>query len=236
MKNIAIIPARSGSKGLKDKNIKPMNGKPMLAYTIEAALESGCFAEVHVSTDSPEYAKLAEGLGAAVPFLREKGLAGDKVGSWEVVKAILQRYRRAAKQRFNTIALLQPTSPLRTAEDIKKGYELMAERQAQMVVAVCEAEHSPLWMNTLPADGSMDGFLNLAELAKGRQGLPSYYRINGALYIGKTDFIEKETNYYQAGVYAYIMDKKRSVDIDDELDFQWAEFLLKNIEKEGSFI
>ncbi len=225
MRNIAIIPARSGSKGLKDKNIKLLAGKPLLAYTIEAAVASGCFAEIHVSTDSPEYAKVAESFGAAVPFLRDKSLAGDTTGSWEVVKAILDRYEREG-QVFDTISLLQPTSPLRTAADIQSGYALLTEKQADMVVAVCAAEHSPLWMNTLPDSRSMDGFLDLNRLAANRQALPEYYRINGALYIGRTEFIRRQTNYYQAGTYAYIMEKNASVDIDDVQDFEWAEYLL----------
>ena len=225
MKNIAIIPARSGSKGLKDKNIKPLCGKPLLAYTIEAAARSGCFDEIHVSTDSPEYAKIAESFGAAGPFLREEGLSGDTAGSWEVVKKVLDNYERAGRV-FDTVALLQPTSPLRTAKDIRNGYDLLAEKRAEMIVAVCAAEHSPLWMNTLPESCSMNGFLNLDRLAKGRQGLPVYYRINGALYIGQTDFIRRQTNYYQAGTYAYIMEKGASVDIDDAQDFEWAEYLL----------
>lgn len=225
MKNIAIIPARSGSKGLKDKNIKLLGGKPLMAYTLEAAIGSGCFAEIHVSTDSPEYAKIAMSFGGSVPFLREESLAGDTAGSWDVVKMVLDRYEKSG-QTFDTVALLQPTSPLRTAEDIQNGYALMAEKKANMIVAVCPAEHSPLWMNTLPENRSMDGFLDMERLAKGRQGLPSYYRINGALYLARTDFIRQQTNYYQAGTYAYIMGKRESVDIDDAQDFAWAQYLL----------
>ena len=231
MKNIAIIPARSGSKGLKDKNIKLLGGKPLLTYTIEAAAASGCFAEIHVSTDSPEYAKIAESFGAAVPFLRAESLAGDTAGSWEVVKMVLDKYEHSG-QVFDTVALLQPTSPLRTAGDIRNSYTLLAEKRADMIVAVCAAEHSPLWMNTLPENQSMDGFLDLNRLAGNRQALPVYYRINGALYIGRTEFIRRQTNYYQAGTYAYVMTKNASVDIDDAQDFEWAEYLLAKREND----
>ena len=229
MKNIAIIPARSGSKGLKDKNIKELAGKPMLAYTIEAALSSGCFAKVHVSTDSEQYAQIARHFGAEVPFLRSKELSGDRVGTWEVVKWILEQYEKQGQGAFDTVALLQPTSPLRTEEHIRQAYQLLKDKQANMIVGVCEAEHSPLWMNVLPEDGSMDGFLPSERLAAFRQGLPTYYRINGAIYIGKSEWIKSRSDYYTEGTYAYRMDKKTSIDVDDEWDFAMAQFLLDSV-------
>lgn len=225
MKRIAIIPARSGSKGLKDKNIKDLAGKPMLAYTIEAALRSGCFEEVHVSTDSEVYAETARRYGASVPFLRPVELAGDTSGTWDVVRMILERYQKAYNRGFDSVALLQPTSPLRSEWHIREAYQLFAEKNADFVVGVCQAEHSPLWMNTLPEDGCVNGFINLEKLSAYRQGLPTYYRINGAIYIAKTDYILRHTDYYGKNSFAYVMDKRSSVDIDDEMDFAFAEYL-----------
>lgn len=227
MRNIAVIPARSGSKGLKNKNIKDLAGKPMMAYTIEAALQSGCFAEVHVSTDSPRYAKIAQQYGAKVPFLRCGELAGDTVGTWDVVKMILQKYRREYRKTYDTIALLQPTSPLRTEKHIKEAYQVLEEKNADFIVGVCPAEHSPLWMNTLPDSHNMNRFLDKKCISDFRQGLPSYYRINGAIYIGRTEYIMENTDYYRQGSYAYVMDKLSSVDIDDETDFEFARYLLR---------
>ena len=117
MKNLAIIPARSGSKGLKDKNIKMLSGKPLMAYTIEAAIESKMFCKVMVSTDSGNYAEIAREYGAEVPFLRSNELSGDKAGSWEVVLEVLQQYQTVG-EIFDTVCLLQPTSPLRDSADI----------------------------------------------------------------------------------------------------------------------
>lgn len=226
MRSIAIIPARSGSKGLKDKNIKLLDGKPMMAYTIEAAKKSRIYDCVHVSTDSENYARIAKEFGADVPFLRSDSLSGDTAGSWDVVKWTLEQYQKLG-QVFDMVTLLQPTSPLRTETDIQNAYQIFQKKQADAVVAVCEMDHSPLWSNTLPKDGSMNGFLDHAANV-GRQKLPSYYRINGAIYIIKVSLLEHEIALYKEGTYAYIMPKERSIDIDDEFDFTIAEIVIKN--------
>ncbi|MHB1484516.1 MAG: acylneuraminate cytidylyltransferase family protein [Saccharofermentanales bacterium] len=226
MKNIAIIPARSGSKGIKDKNIRLMNNKPLLAYSIEAAKESGLFDVIFVSTDSEEYAEIAKKYGAEVPFLRNEQLATDNVSTWEAVKETLLNYRVMGKT-FDTLTLLQPTSPLRTAEDIRKGYEMMKKLNANTIVGVCETDHSPLWCNTLPKDNSLSNFINRQLQTVPRQGLPKYYRINGALYILKTDYFNSTNDIYAQKSFAFIMDKLHSVDIDDEMDFIFAEILVR---------
>lgn len=225
MKNIAIITARSGSKGLPDKNIKELCGKPLLAYSVEAALQSGMFETVHVSTDSEKYAKIAREAGADVPFLREAVTSSDTAGSWDVVREVLEKYR-VFGQEFDTVTLLQPTSPLRTAQDICDGYKLFQERQALSVVAVCEMEHSPLWSNTLPEDASMAGFLSKVENVP-RQQLATYYRINGALYIVETGAVMMKENLYGERSYALVMPQERSIDIDTALDFMIAETIMK---------
>ena len=227
MINLAIIPARSGSKGLKDKNIKLLNGKPLMAYTIEAAIQSKMFDEVMVSTDSEEYADIAKRNGAKVPFMRCSELSNDIASSWDVVRDVLDRYREAGKV-FDTVALLQPTSPLRTAEDIIEGYKLMNDKSANSVIGVCEVDHSPLWMNTLPEDNSMGNFINPKVVGLPRQELEKYYRINGAIYIIKTEYLLKIDNIYKYKSYALIMDRMNSIDIDQDIDFILAESILKN--------
>ena len=137
MKNIAIIPARSGSKGLKDKNIKPLMGKPLLAYSIEAAMQSNMFDTVMVSTDSETYAKIARKYGAEVPFLRSAETSSDTASSWDAVAEVLNGYA-AIDRCFDTFMLLQPTSPLRTAGDIVGAYRTMEEKDANTVVSLCE--------------------------------------------------------------------------------------------------
>lgn len=223
MKCIAIIPARSGSKGLKDKNIRNLAGKPLLAYSIEAAKESEIFDEIMVSTDSKKYADIAIQYGASVPFLRNESTSSDVASSWDVVKEVLENYKKDGKE-FDSFCLLQPTSPLRTSDDIKAAYN-MFQNAKTAVISVCEVDHSPLWCNKLPEDLSLDGFIK-KDNNKQRQAIEKYYRVNGAIYFVRTKELYRDTYLYRNGSYAYVMDKKRSIDIDDELDFDIAELII----------
>jgi len=227
LKNIAVITARSGSKGLKDKNIKPLNGKPLLAHSIEAAFASGMFDTVHLSTDSEQYAEIGREFGADVPFLRSIGTSTDTASSWDVILEVLENYRRLGK-KFDTVMLLQPTSPLRTAEDICGAYQVMEDKKAKAVVSVCETEHSPLWCNTLPENGCMDGFCH-SVVGIPRQKLERYYRVNGAIYLLSVSvLLEQGSLVYGPDCYAYIMPKERSIDIDEPLDFVISGVILQN--------
>ena len=230
MGNLAIIPARSGSKGLKDKNIKLLSGRPLLAYTIEAARESGLFDEIMVSTDSQEYADIAKQWGANVPFLRSDELSNDTASSWDVVKEVIEGYKDLGTE-FDTVALLQPTSPLRTSNDIVEGYKVLKEKAANFVVGVCEMDHSPLWANTLPEDLSMENFIRPEVVKVPRQNIPTYYRINGALYIIKVDYLMRTPDIYGDRSFASVMSKENSIDIDDQMDFTIAEVLISEHSK-----
>ncbi len=227
MRNMAVIPARSGSKGLKDKNIREINGKPLMAYAIEAAQKSDLYDCIHVSTDSGRYAEIAREYGAEVPFLRNKELSSDLATTWDAMRFVLREYRNLGKD-FDTITVLQPTSPLRDWRDVQKAFRLFQDKQADSVVGVCEMEHSPLWSNTLPEDHCLKGFIR-EEVNGPRQKLSEYYRLNGAIYIIKAQFLLEYGNLYGEHGYAYIMSKEHSIDIDDELDFAIAEILMKKI-------
>lgn len=226
MKNIAIIPARSGSKGVPDKNIRLLNQKPLIAYSIEAALASNEFDEVMVSTDSEKYADIARKYGASVPFLRSEKNASDTATSWDMVTEVLDSYRSLGKE-FETFCLLQPTSPMRTHEDIKKAYEIYREKAEFAVISVCEAEHSPLWCGQLPDTQEFTNFIN-EENMKQRQAGGRYYRLNGAIYIINTERFKTDRFFYQKGSFAYIMPQNRSIDIDTEIDFSISEFLIQH--------
>lgn len=226
MRNIAIIIARSGSKGLKDKNIRPLNGKPLLAYTIEAALQSGCFDTVMVSTDSRKYGKIAKEYGAEVPFYRSKETSQDSTSPWDVVKEVLEQYK-ARGEEYDTFALLQPTSPLRNAEDIQKAYKEFEEKKANAVVSMCELECAIHLVNKLPKSLSMKGFITEKQYNKRRQEIEPYYRFNGAIYISKVKTFYKHMNIYEDKCYAYIMDRNRSYDIDSEDDLKIVEAIMK---------
>ena len=142
MKCIAIIPARSGSKGLKDKNIKELNGKPLLGYSVEAALNSNVFDTVMVSTDSERYATVARQCGAEVPFLRSEFTSSDSASSCDAVKEVIANYKEMGKE-FDVLVLLQPTSPLRSCNDIAEAFKVFQEKDAKAVISVCEVDHSP---------------------------------------------------------------------------------------------
>ena len=225
MRNVAIITARSGSKGLKDKNIKSMNGKPLLAYSINAAKESGLFEEIMVSTDSQKYADIAVEYGASVPFLRSAENSSDNASSWDTVLEVLGKYKEMGRE-FDTICLLQPTSPLRTGEDIIGAYKLLQKKNVNAVTSVCEVDHSPLWTMTLDEDMMLTEFRKRKTDAP-RQKLDTYYRINSAIYIRQIQYTDDIIVLEDDRERAYIMDKRKSVDIDGQLDFELAECLLK---------
>lgn len=224
-KRIAIIPARSGSKGLKDKNIMTLNGKPLMVYSIDAAIRSDEFDKIFVSTDSELYARIAIKYGADAHFLRSEANSSDKASSWDAVREVLKKFEEEGLS-FDEIMLLQPTSPLRTPQDIKNAIQTMVIRNALAVESLTEMDHSPLWANTLPEDGSMAGFFNKFS-NKPRQDLPVYYRENGAIYLVKKEILSKsDAAIFSEGCYAYVMPRERSIDIDCELDFKLAELMM----------
>lgn len=225
MNNIAIISARSGSKGLKDKNIRELAGKPLMAYSIEAALESNCFDSVMVSTDSEKYAEIGRKYGAEVPFLRSKVTSSDTASSWDAVEEVLQGYERIGKT-YETFCLLQPTSPLRTIDDIRGAYKLFEEKHAIAVLSMTELEHPIEWCGIIDESLSLNGFHGRSECGR-RQDIKKTYRPNGALYIVSVSEFRKDRFLYRSGSFAYLMPQERSWDIDTEIDFMMAELLVK---------
>ncbi|MBB6714603.1 cytidylyltransferase domain-containing protein [Clostridium gasigenes] len=228
-KILAIIPARSGSKGLKDKNIKLLNGKPLIAYTIGAAINSNVFEDVIVSTDSVKYADISKEYGADVPFLRGESLASDIATTEAVVIDTIEKLKLINKE-YDYFVILQPTSPLRDSNNIKEAIDLLLDNDLKSVVSVSKAEHSLTIYNTLKEDLSLEGFLKKSD-NKRRQELDTYYRINGAIYIIETNEYLINKNFYGERSRAYIMDNKDSIDIDNDLDFKIAELLLKDNNK-----
>jgi N-acylneuraminate cytidylyltransferase/CMP-N,N'-diacetyllegionaminic acid synthase len=226
MEILYIIPARVGSKGLPGKNIRLLGNKPLIAYSIEAAVNSIFKGTVIVSTDDEEIASVGKKYGATVPFIRPNELATDAASTMDVVFHAINFYKQQ-HVFFDLIVVLQPTSPLRTSTDIDQAISLMKEKNVAAVVSVCESEHHPLWTNILPADGSMKNFIREEVKGKNRQQLPVNFRLNGALYISKSEALEIYKGFIHEKTIAYIMPTDRSVDIDHEIDFKLAELLLK---------
>ena len=224
-KILAIIPARGGSKGLPRKNIKLLSGKPLIAWTIEQAKKSSYLDKIVVSTDDKEIADISKKYGAEVPFSRPKELATDDAKSIDAIFHALE-WLRQNREVYDIVVMLQPTSPLREAEDIDKAIELLMSKDAEGVVSVCRAEHPPLWSNTIPEDGCMKNFLAKKIMNTPRQALPVYYRLNGAVYLGYCDYLKKIKGFFGDKTYAYIMPSGRSTDIDTEMDFDFVEYFM----------
>ena len=220
---LAIIPARGGSKRLPNKNILPLAGKPMLLWTIESAMQSKYLDEIILSTDSDDIIKVVENYKIKT-IKRPLELASDTAKTVDVVNHVIENIDK----EYDFIVLLQPTSPLRTSNHIDEAIEQLIKLNADAIISVTEVDHSPLWCNILPKSLSMENFISEDIKHKRSQDLPKFYRLNGAIYICKTKkFIEEDTFFLQENVYAYIMDKKSSIDIDEELDFKLAEIILK---------
>lgn len=225
--NIAIIPARSGSKGLKDKNIIDLAGKPLIYYTIKAAIDSKCFDEVMVSTDSEYYAKIARECGANVPFLRSEEMSGDTAGSWDTVREVLGKYKNQGNV-YEYVTLLQPTSPLRNAQDIVGAFEMTKQAGVTNVVSVTEVEHPVQWCFKLPDNCSMKEMAASPYSYMRRQDLETHYRENGAIYIvDAASIMDKEYNLYADNCFGYVMPGERSVDIDTQIDLVVAKSYLE---------
>lgn len=218
---LALIPARGGSKRIPEKNTLPLAGKPLIAWTIEAAKKSKYLDRIIVSTDDKKIKKISEEYGVDVPFIRPNDLATDEAGSVDVIKHAIS----AIGEKYTYIVLLQPTSPLRTVEDIDNAIEML-DGKTKAVVSVCETRHSPLWCNTLPEDLSMADFLKPEITGKRSQDLPKYFRLNGALYIAETDYFYQNNSFFCKDTKAYIMPPERSIDVDENIDLAFAGFLL----------
>lgn len=218
---LGIIPARSGSKGLKHKNIKDFKGKPLMAHTIEAALKTKIFDKLIVSTDSTDYAAIAEKYGA-IADIRPERLAEDDSSTIDLINYILSN-----ENNYDYFVLLQPTSPLRKEEHIFEAVGKIIQTKSKSLVSVCEAEHSPLLMGTLDESMSMNGFIK-SKNNKRRQDLDKYFRINGSIYIMEVDEFYKIKNFYGEKSIAYVMDNMSSIDIDNEMDFEIAKVLYEN--------
>jgi len=230
---LALIPARGGSKGIPYKNARLLMGKPLIAYTIEAALQSQYQLRVVVSTDDEEIAEVARTADAEVPFLRPAELARDKAPTLPVVQHALGWLEQHEGYKPDLVVLLQPTSPLRRAEHIDQGIKLLLQTDADSVVSVCEVEHSPYWMRVLDNEGRVKPFVEGDHEFSRRQDLPPVYRLNGALYVTKRRIVMEERCLLGDDVRALVMAREDSIDIDDEVDFLLAELLLKRRLRKG---
>lgn len=214
---LAIIPARGGSKRLPRKNILALKGRPLIAWSIEAGLKSTYIDKVIVTSDDEEILTIAKEYGSDI-IKRPDALASDTASSFDAIKHTIEQ-----SNDYDYIVLLQPTSPLRTSAHLDEAIELLEDKKANAVISVCLVDHSPLWSNILPNDKNMENFIQEEVKNKRSQDFENYYRLNGAIYICKRELLLKEENFFiHNNIYAYCMDKKSSIDIDDKVDFEVA--------------
>ena len=221
---LAIIPARGGSKGLPGKNIKNLFDKPMIAYTIEEALKSKYIDEVIISTDSQEIEDVAISLGAKSHFLRPKELALDDSKAIDNYIYTVNRLNNDFDYSVDSFVVLQPTSPLRIVQDIDGAIKLFKEKKADSVVSYTEEHHPITWHKYIDNNGKFENIFE--EKLLNRQDIRSSYFSNGAVMVFKYDLL-KINKYFSDNSYAYIMPRRRSVDIDTLEDFRYIEFLLR---------
>lgn len=220
-KYLSIIPARGQSKRVKNKNILPLNGKPLIAYTINSALKSKYLDRVFVSSDNTAILEMSKRFGAET-LKRPRNLAKDTSTTFDVIKHAIKNIKG-----FEYVVVLQPTSPLRDEKHIDKAINFLKKKKADAVISVCKEDHSPLWSNVLPKDKSLKGFLKEKIVNKRSQDLKNYYRLNGAIYICKIQkLLEKKSFFLKSNIYAFEMSREKSIDIDTKLDFLLAEFLV----------
>ncbi len=221
MSLLALIPARGGSKGIPRKNIRPFCGKPLLQWSIDVALDAPGVDRVVVSTDDPEIAEVALACGAEVPFMRPQEFATDNAPGIASVMHALQHL-----PEVSNLLLMQPTSPLRRVEDVEAAIAMHQEASSVSIVSVNRSNKHPAWMFDLTKDKALVPLMNVPN-AFSRQQLPLAYVINGALYLASRSFLETERSFLGPRALGYVMPEKYSLDIDTQLDWEWAEFLMR---------
>lgn len=221
-KILAIIPARGGSKGLPRKNLLEAGGKPLIAWTIEEGLKSAYIDRLILSSEDPEIMATAKKWGCEVPFSRPPELADDKAATADVVLDALAKI----KEQYDYVVLLQPTSPLRSSDDIDLCIKECHESGATSCVTVTKSDKSPFWMFFLDAQKRMEPVIEAAKRPTRRQDLPNAYTLNGAVYVVNREWFQENGVFVDKHSIAHVMPKDRSIDIDSEDDLNIFRYLI----------
>lgn len=221
-KVLAVIPARGGSKGLPRKNVLDTAGKPLIAWTIEAALKASCITRVILSSDDAEIISVAKNHGCDVPFIRPDILASDDASTMDVILHALEQV-----PDYDYVIILQPTSPLRTANDIDAAFDQMMTANAPSCVSVCEVSETPYWMFSIAKNGQLERLINLPKDIHRRQDLPCSYKLNGAIYIIQVNALRTTNSFTSNKTVAYEMDRRVSIDVDTQSDHERIKNILE---------
>lgn len=227
-KTLCTICARGGSKGVKNKNIKMLNNKPLIAYTIEQAKETNLFEHIVISTDSDLIAEVAQKYGAEVFFRRSAEMASDTAGKLEVIKDAFARSEAHYQTTFDYLVDLDATAPLRSVDDIIDSYEQFLKDENDNLITAMPSRRSP-YFNLVEVDknGRVALSKKLDDTIVRRQDAPKSYDMNASIYIWKRDVILNENSLFLNKTGLYVMPEERSIDIDNELDFKFVEFLMR---------
>lgn len=224
-KILALIPARGGSKGIKDKNIINLNGQPLISYTIDSAKYSCYIDDIVVTTDSEKIANVAKAFGAEIPFMRPASLAADSSKTIDCVLHAIHMLENLHRH-YDILILLQPTQPLRTAGDIDEAIETFFTSNAKNLVSVSPVTDAPVLIRQINSDGTLKHLLEQSSTIR-RQDMQPYYVVNGCIYINKISDIDESTSFND-NEYSYIMSSEHSVDIDEPADLTMAAYYLTN--------
>jgi N-acylneuraminate cytidylyltransferase len=220
-KILALITARGGSKGILKKNIKPLGGKPLICWTIDAALQSKYVDRLILSSDDSEIIEIARIANCEVPFTRPKYLAEDETSSMDVIMHALEQI----EEDYDYLLLLQPTSPFRTAQQIDNIITACLEQECRMMISVARLKKHPMFMYSL--NGTyLKSFLDSRQQLR-RQDMPAAYEHNGALYLAEIDLLKRVKSFNIPEACAFVMTGAVNLDIDDQQDWQYAEYLLE---------
>ena len=224
---LCTICVRGGSKGVKNKNIKGLNGKPLIAYTIEQAKASGLFEHIVISTDSDNIASIAKQYGAEVFFKRSEEMASDTAGKLDVIKDAFKRSEEYYNKTFDYLIDLDATAPLRNVEDIINSFNQFKENNNDNLITAMPSRRSP-YFNLVEQDKDGKVYLSkkLDRAIVRRQDAPKSYDMNASIYIWKRDVILNKNSLFLEKTGLYVMPEERSIDIDNELDFEFVEFLI----------
>lgn len=225
---LALIPARGGSKGIPGKNLAPVAGRPLIAWTIATAMATRGLDRVVVTTDSTEIARVARELGAEVPFRRPPELARDATPGIDPVLHAVRWLESEEGYRSDLVMLLQPTSPLRSVADIESALELLDHRGTDAVVGVTAADHHPYWTKEVSEEGYLVDFQKLESVPTRRQDLPPVFAINGAMYLVRRETLLALGTLFPERTRALVMPPERSLDIDSAWQLQVADLILKD--------
>lgn len=229
MKVLAVIPARGGSKRLQRKNVLPLGGVPLVAWSIRAAKQSGVFCDILVSTDDKGIADLAIAHGARVPWMRPLELASDTASVVEVLLHELNRYEAMAQTDIDAVMLLQPTSPYRRASTIRGAVEAFQRSHGASVVGVSPAKTHPLWCLVEDEHGNMLPYAEGGGLALRSQDLPPVFEVNGCLYLTDARHLRESRSIYTKPFRPFVIaDPVEAIDIDTPFDWRVAEACLES--------